>query len=302
MINQTFSLRGNDRNTLAVYITDPVRDGQRKPLFISCPGGGWLDCSPNEGEPVAMHFVRQGYHGAVLTYTRAASSDQPSWPNALYDLAEGVRIIRAHADEWGVGKIVICGFSAGGQLVTAYGNEWAGELFEGYDEDPEVRRVDAVVAGYPAVDYRSFGDTIRELEQRAATSSIDMGQVTGESNKSLDLLAFVKMCNHGFVGDAELTPEFERRVSSLANVNAQTPPTFVWTTFGDSILNANQDLEYARALHDAGIPCELHIFMEGDHGLSLADRSCAKKDAYIDSHVAQWATLATEWLDLVLAD
>lgn len=297
---KTFALRGNENNALTVYIQDPIRPGQRRPILISCPGGGFLDCSPNEGDPVAQAFMRLGYHGAVLTYTRAASSAEPSWPNALYDLAAGVRIIREHAEEWGVSQVVVCGFSAGGHLVTSYGNEWAGELFADADEPADLRRPDAVVAGYPIVDYRGTRAQIETLERSVSTAGVSMEEVLGKQGESVGLLKFIQVTNHAFLGDAELSDELEARVSPICNVNDATPPTFLWTTFADPIVDPTKALEYAKTLRVHDVPCELHVFMNGTHGLSTADRAAAKKDDYIDSHIAHWPQLAAEWLDMAL--
>ena len=46
--------------------------------------------------------------------------------NPLFDLAMAIRIIRNNAEEWFIDedKIVLCGFSAGGNLVANMGVKW----------------------------------------------------------------------------------------------------------------------------------------------------------------------------------
>ena len=51
-------------------------------------------------------------------------------------------------------------------------------------------------------------------------------------------------------------------------------------------------LDFARAMIDKGRPCELHIFPNGWHGLSLATKLTG---AEFDD-VAQWMPLSVNWL------
>ncbi|WP_130838344.1 alpha/beta hydrolase [Lachnoclostridium sp. Marseille-P6806] len=52
------------------------------------------------------------------------------------------------------------------------------------------------------------------------------------------------------------------------NVRADTPPVFLWQTGSEPGMYS---MTLARALEEAGVPYELHIFPEGSHGLGLAD-------------------------------
>jgi dipeptidyl aminopeptidase/acylaminoacyl peptidase len=55
----------------------------------------------------------------------------------------------------------------------------------------------------------------------------------------------------------------------------------------------------AGALRRAGVALELHIFPEGKHGLSLADRETGAGDSEnLNPHAAQWFPLCLNWLKL----
>ena len=43
-------------------------EGSRGAVIV-CPGGGYLNCSDREAEPVALRFAGMGYHAAVLRYS-----------------------------------------------------------------------------------------------------------------------------------------------------------------------------------------------------------------------------------------
>lgn len=78
------------------------------------------------------------------------------------------------------------------------------------------------------------------------------------------------------------------------NVTVDTPPMFIWQTLSD---DGRHGMCLARALQDAGVPYELHIFDGGVHGLGLAD---GENDLHWkEDHVAHWAQLADEWLQKV---
>lgn len=294
MRNETFHIGDAEASTqLTTYVLDTYREGDVRPLVVVCPGGAWLDCSPYEGEPVAVAFNRVGYHAAVLTYSTAASNPEGCvFPQPLHDLADAISLVRAHATEWHVNpnRIVVLGFSAGGQLCASYGNLWASDLLEGHGR-PEERRPNAVVLGYAALNVERLLDDGNQPED----DEVDLRQITGSQQRAryADLMRRSRLALLG----EHPTPELAHLASPLHTVGPDTPPTFLWTTFGDGVIDPTQDLAYAEALRKAGVPCELHVFADGEHGLALADRTCARKPKHIDGHVAHWVELAIEWLD-----
>lgn len=292
MKHEILPLGGNQLINLKLFLT---RDDKTPlPLVVVCPGGGFLDCSPNEGAPVARMLNRAGFHAVVLTYTTAATAQGVSaYPQALFDLADALCMVRSHALEWGVDRqrIAILGFSAGGWLCGMYENLWDTSLFDGHGT-PEERRPNAAVLCYPLVDYRHGG----MIERDEADTEAVLGK-----GPTVKMEAFKAAVNHALLGERELTEQLIREVSPIGLVDSGTPPTFVWTTFGDGLLDPTQSIEYARRLYGAGVPCELHVFQEGTHGLSLATEATARKPSDVDPHYAHWAELACEWLDMTFA-
>jgi len=53
-------------------------------------------------------------------------------------------------------------------------------------------------------------------------------------------------------------------------VTAQTPPTFLFTTNGDTGVPAENSIEFYLAMRKAGVPGELHVYQNGPHGVGLA--------------------------------
>jgi acetyl esterase/lipase len=126
--------------TLEGYILDcKITFGQetKRPAVLVCPGGGYVYCSPREGEPVALAYASKGIHAFVLRYSTKfnAAGFKP-----LQEVSWAIGYIREHAQEWNIDpeKIAVCGFSAGGHLALS-----SGLLAE--------NKPNAMILGYPAV-------------------------------------------------------------------------------------------------------------------------------------------------------
>lgn len=86
-------------------------------------------------------------------------------------------------------------------------------------------------------------------------------------------------------------------------VDERTPPTFVFSTFEDSVVPIENSLSFMKALNDKRIPFESHIFQNGVHGLSLAKPlSSVGVKPLVDQDFAQWFDLSISWLHKVLGD
>ena len=151
--------------TLDGYILDcELSLGQEKlrPAVLVIPGGGYLYCSPREGEPVALAYAARGFHTFVLKYScaRQAAGFAP-----LKEVSWAIGHIRENADKWSIdpNKIAVCGFSAGGHLALS-----SGVLAE--------NKPNAMILGYPAVSAPNFPGAdfmLRILEGRDDVSDAD---------------------------------------------------------------------------------------------------------------------------------
>ena len=125
--------------TLEGYLLDcEISLGQEvnRPAVLVLPGGGYLYCSPREGEPVALSYAARGFHAFVLRYSvaRQAAGFAP-----LKEVSWAIGYIRENAESWHIDpeKIAVCGFSAGGHLALS-----SGLLAE--------NKPNAMILGYPA--------------------------------------------------------------------------------------------------------------------------------------------------------
>jgi acetyl esterase/lipase len=70
-------------------------------------------------------------------------------------------------------------------------------------------------------------------------------------------------------------------------VSAQTPPTFLVQAEDDSIDGVEQSLVYFRALKDADVPVEMHLYAHGGHAFGLRPTQFP---------ITHWPSLVEAWL------
>jgi acetyl esterase/lipase len=76
-------------------------------------------------------------------------------------------------------------------------------------------------------------------------------------------------------------------LSSELQVTSQTPPTFLFSTSGDTGVPAENSVLYYLALRKAGVPAEMHIYQNGPHGAGLAQK---------DPVLSTWPARLKDWL------
>lgn len=250
---------------LETYILGDVMDGARNrktPLVLICPGGGYAMTSNREAEPIALQFNSMGYQAAVLRYSCAPAV----YPTALCEVAQSVKLIREHAEDWNVDaeKIIVMGFSAGGHLAASYGVFWNESwLTEKMQCDKQLLKPNGLVLCYPVISSK---------EEIAHQDSIK--NLLGESY-----------------------PEMKEQVSLEDKVGKHTPKTFLWHTFTDPVVPFWNSFRFAEALGKVGVPMEYHLYPQGGHGLSLANEQTANEEGKGVEKVCQsWVPLLRSWM------
>lgn len=77
------------------------------------------------------------------------------------------------------------------------------------------------------------------------------------------------------------------RLDPGIHVTRQTPPTFLMQAWDDPVDDICNSTLYARALDDAGVPSEVHLFAKGGHAFALRRTP---------HPVAMWPALVERWL------
>jgi dipeptidyl aminopeptidase/acylaminoacyl peptidase len=70
-------------------------------------------------------------------------------------------------------------------------------------------------------------------------------------------------------------PLLVEQFSNDKHITHDTPPCFLFDTGNDWVVPVENSLRFYAALKREGIPAELHIFEQGNHGVALAQKSPA---------------------------
>lgn len=260
-----FTPEGQKDCTVKAWIHDHNGSDQIKqcnyPAVIICPGGGYEHVSDREAEPVAIPFFAAGYNTYILDYTvgKQASEFRP-----LCQLADTIAQIRKNAREWYTisNQIAVCGFSAGAHLAGSLGTLFnTPEFLSVYGENKAIRP-DAMILCYPVITSDTF----------AHIGSIE--RVSG-SKEGTEKYRWFGLDKH---------------------VDETTPPTFLWHTAEDKSVPVENSLKMAAALSIAKIPFELHVFPQGNHGMSV----CTEEVGTQSEYNARWGEWCIKWLDRTL--
>jgi acetyl esterase/lipase len=239
------------RPTLEIYRTfAPARPADA--TIVIFPGGGYRFLSPFE-KVMAEYFRGLGYASVVVNYRVMPHL----YPAALADGLRAMRLVRAHAAEWGVPakRLVLLGGSAGGHLA-------------------------ALVATGP--------DFYRDPQDDLA------GKVSARPDRLILLyptISTVASYRHPVMDEwlgPNITKAQRAEASPDTHVDKNTPPMIIFHAADDTIAAPANSIDFANVCRAAGVPVELHIFPRGGHGRVFA---------YDAENSPRWRALVQEWLE-----
>jgi acetyl esterase/lipase len=243
----------DDKPSLTPHIVAPGRGTGT--AVIVCPGGSYTHLSMDkEGEQVAIWLNSIGVTSFVLKYRLGPRYHHPI---ELGDAQRAIRTVRSKAAEYRIdpSRIGIMGFSAGGHLASTAGTHYdAGKADAPDPIDRLGSRPDFLVLCYAVITFH---------DPYAHTGSRTM-----------------------LLGNPA-DPALVDNLSNESQVNAQTPPTFLFHTANDRTVPVENSVHFFLALRNAGVPAELHIYENGPHGVGLAPT---------DATLSSWPSRLEGWL------
>jgi acetyl esterase/lipase len=244
-----------DKDIPTLTIHPAPQGSDTRTAVVVFPGGGYRHLAVgHEGKEIAAWLNARGVTALVLMYRLAPRYKHPAM---LQDAQRAIRTARSLSQKYGYEKsrIGVWGFSAGGHLAstvsTHHDNGNAGS------SDPVERescRPDFAILSYPVI---SFVD-----------------EVTHSGSK------------RSLLGDNP-DPALVENLSNETQVNAQTPPTFLFHTGDDPGVPVENSLLYYAALRKHRVPAELHVYEHGRHGVGLASA---------DPILSEWQVQLDHWL------
>ena len=249
--------------TLTAYLLEGNHNKEEiRPAILVIPGGGYGCVSSREGERVALFYNAAGFHAFVLDYCVAPHRH----PQPIMNVAKSIELMRENAGEWSIdcGKIAVCGFSAGGHLAASISTMWNDEEIFGSDKEKNLlHKPNATILAYPVI-------TCGEFAHKGSFKNL-----TGSEEEN----------------------ELWKRLSLEYRVDKNTPPAFLWHTYGDTCVPMENSMLYASALRRHAIPFELHVYPYGPHGMSrVSDETYWMLPKFTRKY--PWMEFSVEWLYL----
>jgi acetyl esterase/lipase len=242
-----------DKPTLTVFL--PVKPNATKTGVVVAPGGGYTHLAmEKEGYAFARWLNERGVAAFVLTYRLGPKYHHPM---ELEDAQRAIRMVRAHAAEWGVvtDHVGMWGSSAGGHLAATAGTKFdCGKTDASDVVEQQGSRPDFLVLAYPVI-------TFKEPDLHRG------------SLKNL-------------LGDSP-DPALVDSLSAETQVTKDTPPTFLFATTDDKTVPVINSVMFYSALVKAGVPAEMHLFQHGSHGAGLAVGN---------PQLSDWPDLLAKWM------
>ncbi len=232
------------------FFTANLFEERKVPTIVIFPGGGYgFRASEHEGYQIAGYFASQGFNAAVVEYRVAPYR----YPVPLLDAQRAIKVLRYNADRLGIdeNKIVTLGFSAGGHLCGMTATKPDICKVQADEIDKMSAKVNGAILCYPVVSSTekfSHFDSIKNL-----------------------------------LGGEDENAEF----SNERNVTPDTCPCFIWHTAKDDAVNVQNSFAFAQSLIKNNVPCEMHIYPFGRHGLGLG---------LTEPHISSWIELAAKWV------
>ena len=227
--------------------------------ILVTPGGSYrrvvLD---KEGSALAPFFNARGYTLFVMTYRMPGDGHAEGANAPLADAQRAMRLLRARANEWHLDakKLGVMGFSAGGHVAASLGTRHDEAVYTAIDDaDNQSARPAFMALVYPVITMH------KEIDHPGS--------------------------RHELIGDTP-TAEQIHHYSLEERVSADTPPTFLLHAVDDPAVKVENSVVMFSALRKLGVPVEMHLFEQGQHGFGIRDA--------LGLPVAVWPELMMEWI------
>lgn len=227
-----------DQPWVDVWLADKAKANGA--AFVVAPGGGCGGlAADHEGVQVAKFFNSLGVSAFVLHYRLGSAGYH--YPIELMDVQRAIRLVRSKAAEYSldVNRVGIIGFSAGGHLTSM-----AATLF---DEKPAGMTNDAI-------DQLSARPTVACPTYPVISMKDEFGHMGSRKN---------------LLGPNTTDAALMEKTTTYLQVTEKTPPIFIFQTDDDTVVPAENAVNFYLACRKHKVPAELHIYKPGPHGVGL---------------------------------
>jgi acetyl esterase/lipase len=238
---------------VTIYVVN-AKPGASRPGILHTHGGGYVLGSARQYLGLVQAIAKTLDVTVVSVEYRLAP--ETTYKGSVKDNYAALKWLHDHAAELGVDpkRLAVMGESAGGGHAALLALE--------------ARRRGEIPLAYEVLLYPMLDD--RTGSSRAAAPTAGRVIWTAPNNR-LGWRSFLGMEPGTDKVPAEAVPA---RTANLAGL----PPTYI--AVGDIDLFAQEDIDYAQRLIEAGVPVELHVFRGGYHGFNMLVPGAAVSKLY----------------------
>ncbi|TVZ17087.1 pectinesterase [Maribacter sp. MAR_2009_72] len=220
-----------------------IKSTTLRTAVIIIHGGGWRSGNRTQHYPLAQQLANKGYVSFTPEYRL---STEALFPSAVYDLKAVIRWVRKNANKYSVDseKIVVSGFSAGGELAAFLGTTANKLLFENDNCNSGIS---------------SHVNAIIDLDGTLSFVHPESGE--GDDSKR------TSAATHWFGYSKAENPGIWKQASPLTYVNEKTPPT-LFINSSVARMHAGRE-DYINILRSNSIYSEVISFETAPHSFVL---------------------------------
>lgn len=239
--NLVYCIAGKRPLELDVFVPPPAATNGIAILILH--GGGWRSGHRSQHHPLAQRLAGRGYTCFTPEYRL---SGEARFPAAVYDIKAAIRWVRRQAGIYRLDttKIVVAGFSAGGELAAFMGTTGNLPAFEGGD---------------CAAGVSSAPGAVINIDGTLSFVHPESGE--GDDSKK------ISAATHWFGYPKKDNPALWEAASPLTYAGPHTPPTLFINSSVPRMHAGRED--YIRILQAFGIYTEVESFEGAPHSFCL---------------------------------
>ena len=238
-------------------------------MVVMCPGGGYaVVCTYGEGLYAAEWLLERGITVAVAKHRMPNGH----WRVPLDDMQEIFRYCRANAVLWGVNKIGVMGYSAGGHLAASVSTLYS----------DAATRPDFSILFYPVITFE--GEHVEPGTRR---------NLLGGEDYWADRRSYTA---DEYIARQKQYASLKEHYSLEKRVDANTPPAFIVHGQADDVVPVENSLMYYSRLIESGVKSELQVYDSPKHGFCFFGESLKEHD-WLDPEIRSALNASLErWL------
>jgi len=233
---------------LDLYLPKNRKAGEKSPAVLLIHGGGWKEGDKRQAREIefGMTLAENGFVAASINYALRSAG---KFPQNLQDCKNGIRYLRAHADELGIDpeRISVMGGSAGGHLA----------LLVAYTADQSNLA--------PSQPYPGVSDKVSSVVDFYGISNLATRKETDPNGKPLKIEPLDSTTQSIFGS----SPQDWKKASPVTYVKRYDPPTLILHGKKDTTVDSDQSQELADALKKAGATYEIIWLPNAPHSFSF---------------------------------